>query len=70
MSTKLDISENISSYKQDSNRDLVTIEFELNTIPFTLNSITKPTINKIENLFIDCENNVNIEYLISTDKTY
>jgi len=70
MSTKLDLSENISSYIEDINRDLVTIEFELNSISLSLNSITKPTINKIENLFIDCENNVNIKYLISTDKTY
>lgn len=57
MSTKLD-AENISSYKEDLEKDMQQIETELNSINITLNSITKPQISKIEILFTECNNNV------------
>ena len=58
MSIKLDLSENISSYKEDIERDFSILEIELNSISITLNSISKSQILKIENLFKECENNV------------
>jgi hypothetical protein len=58
MSTKLDLSENITSYKEDILKDMSTIETELNSISITLNTIPKNQLIKIEKLFTDCENNV------------
>jgi hypothetical protein len=58
MSIKLDLSENITGYKEDLEKDLQTLETELNSISISLNIIPKPQINKIESLFSECENNV------------
>lgn len=60
MSIKLDLSENITGYKEDLDKDLQTLETEINSISISLNIISKPQINKIESLFSECESNVRI----------
>ena len=60
MSIKLDLSENITGYKEDLVKDLISLEMELNSISISLNIIPKQQINKIDNLFTECENNVRI----------
>jgi hypothetical protein len=59
MAIKLEISENLSSYKEDLENDINSIETELNSINISLNSIPKHQIIKIEDHFSQCENNVN-----------
>ena len=58
MSIKLDLSENILGYKEELERDLENLETELNSISISLSVISKLQVNKIENLFTECENNV------------
>lgn len=67
MSIKLDITEGVESYKEDVEKDLETLEMEINSIAISLAAITKPQIHKIENLFTECENNV--KNIIILDKT-
>ena len=62
MSVKLDLSENLTCYQDDLNRDLSTLESEIHSISLSLNVISKQQILKIENLFTECENNVIIFY--------
>jgi len=59
MSIKLDKSESIDSYKDDLEKSLSSIETELNSISISLNVISKTQLNKIQNLFTECDNNVN-----------
>jgi hypothetical protein len=58
MSVKLDLSENITSYEEDLERDFSELDIELNAISLSLNAIPKHQINKIDNLLVECENNV------------
>ncbi len=58
MSIKLDLSENILGYKEELERDLENLETELNSISISLSVISKLQVNKIENLFTECDNNV------------
>ncbi len=74
MSIKLDLSENITGYKDDLEKDIISLETELNSISISLNIISKQQINKIDNLFTECENNVRIIinriFITNLDKTY
>jgi hypothetical protein len=58
MSVKIDLSENIASYKEDLDRDLSLLETELNSISLSLSTIPKTQIYKIDNLLTECDNNV------------
>ncbi len=68
MSIKLDLSESLTGYKEDLERNITNLETELNSISISLSSITKPQIIKIESLISECENNVRI--ILTIDKTY
>lgn len=58
MSIKLDLSESLTSYKDDVERNISHLDTELNSISISLSAIPKHQIYKIENLITECENNV------------
>ena len=59
MSIKLDLSEELTTYKTDLDKALSIIENELNSLNITLTPISKNQITYIEQLLKDSESNVN-----------
>jgi len=59
MSVKLDLSENITGYREELEKSLRDLETELNSISISLSVISKAQANKIEDLFTQSGNNVN-----------
>ena len=58
MAIKLEISESLTSYQEDIEKELKLIELEIKNIQISLNAISKSQSDKIEKLFTSCENNV------------
>ena len=58
MSFKLEISEGLTSYKNDVEISLLKLETEINSIYMTLEVIDKKKIDKIESLIQESDNNV------------
>jgi len=58
MSFKMEISENLNSYKSDIERSLSKLETEINAIAMTLGAIDLKKGDKIESLIRESENNV------------
>jgi hypothetical protein len=58
MSIALNVSEEITEYRENLDRFLNQIETELNNIKIVLTPITTTQINKIEKLIKDSDNNV------------
>jgi hypothetical protein len=59
MAIKLDLSENLTSYKSDLEKGLSTLETEINSISISLSAIPKSQILNIENIITESQNNVN-----------
>ena len=58
MAIKLEISESLTSYQEDIEKELKLLELEIKNIQISLNAISKSQSEKIEKLFTSCENNV------------
>jgi len=58
MAIKLEISESLTSYQEDIEKELKQIEIEIKNIQISLNAISKSQSEKIEKLLTSCENNV------------
>jgi hypothetical protein len=58
MAIKLEISESLTSYQEDVEKELKLLELEINNIQISLNAISKSQSDKIEKLLRSCENNV------------
>jgi hypothetical protein len=59
MSIKLDVSDDFDSYKEELDRDLMTIQDEIASHKLTLEAMPKSTVNLINDLFSNSDNNVN-----------
>jgi hypothetical protein len=58
MSIKLDLSEELTTYRNDLEKALSILENELNSFNITLTPMTKSQLIKIEQLLKDSESNV------------
>jgi hypothetical protein len=58
MAIKLEISESLTSYQEDIEKELKLLELDIKNIQISLNAISKSQSEKIEKLFTSCENNV------------
>lgn len=62
MAIKLEISESLTSYQADIEKDLKLLEIEINNIQISLSAITKSQSTKITKLISQSENNVYTYY--------
>ena len=58
MAIKLEISEGLTSYQEDIEKDFKLLELEINNIQISLNPISKTQSQKIEKLLTQSENDV------------
>jgi hypothetical protein len=58
MSIALNVSDEITEYRDSLEKGLMNIETELNNIKIVLTPISKNQISRVEKLIRDCENNV------------
>jgi len=58
MAIKLEISESLTSYQEDLEKDFKLLEIEINNIQISLNPISKSQSQKIEKLLRQSENDV------------
>ncbi len=58
MSIALNVSDEITEYRDSIEKGLMSIETELNNIKIVLTPISKNQISKVEKLIRECENNV------------
>jgi hypothetical protein len=58
MTTKIDFSENLTSYSQEFEKILDKLETEINSIKISLTPISKKQLKEIDSLMTESENNI------------